>query len=73
MRMEEEDKRIRNVSTDAILNDLTPELMTTSQRPIDVDAAISRNYNLSWRLMYEDLGRFMLSDRSTRLSPVPIP
>lgn len=71
--IDEEEALIADVSTDAILGNLTPELRTTSQRPEDIDAAIARSFDLNWRLMWEDLGRFFLTDRASRLTPKPMP
>lgn len=71
--LSEEEERIADVSTDAILDDLTPELLTLEERPVDVDVAVSRTFDMNWRMMYEDLGRVFLTDRPSRLSPMPIP
>lgn len=53
-------------------NNPTPDLQTTAQRHIDVDMELARTENLYGRLFWEDLGRFGLMDRPSRLSPVNV-
>jgi hypothetical protein len=55
----------------AISGDLTPELMTLSERPIDVDRHISFNNDLNGRMFWNDLGRVFYTDRASWLTPYP--
>ncbi len=56
----------------SITGNLTPELMTTSERPVDVDVNWAMNANQDLRGMWNDLGRFWLTDKPSALSPYPI-
>lgn len=62
-----------DVTNEAILDDLTPELTTLAERPIDVDANVARQFNNDWRQFWEDWGRVFLLNDPIRLSPKPIP
>ena len=62
-----------DVSWNAIKRDLTPELLTMTQRPVDGEVVIARTFNLEFRQFWEDWGRALLLDRPPRLSPRPIP
>lgn len=50
----------------------TPELQTLVERPIDVKTQMAITDDYHWRLFNEDLGRFLLVDRPSRMSPMPI-
>ncbi|MBL1216390.1 MAG: hypothetical protein D8M59_02725 [Planctomycetes bacterium] len=67
------DLTLDDVSTDAILADLTPELINLRQRPVDSQVDIARSINMDWRLFWEDWGKVMLFDRQLRLNERPIP
>jgi hypothetical protein len=56
-----------------VRHDLTPEMMTLSQRPVDVDNAISLAWNEDIRMMWSDLARATLTDRPVRLTPESVP
>lgn len=56
----------------SITGNLTPELMNTSERPVDVDVNWAMNANQDLRSMWNDLGRFWLTDKPSALSPYPI-
>ncbi|MFG0330260.1 MAG: hypothetical protein ACF8PN_10215 [Phycisphaerales bacterium] len=62
-----------DVSLGSILGDLTPELMTMSEREVDVEVAIARTWDTNWRNYWMDWGRLMMFDRPSRLSPYPMP
>ncbi len=62
-----------NVSYAAISGNLTPELDTMAQRPVDVDSALAFTNNVNLRLMSEDLGRVFLTNGPSRLTPYTIP
>lgn len=61
-----------DVSQDAILHNLTPELRTTVERPIDAKAHARVTHNLNSRMFYEDLGRALYTSHPSRLNPLPI-
>lgn len=52
---------------------LTPELYTLYQRPIDADNRIALTLDENLRMANEDLGRFWLLDRPSRLAREKIP
>ena len=54
-------------------SDPTPHLHTLNERDIDLDNrhAITNDENL--RMLNDDLTRFFLLDRQSRLTPAPIP
>lgn len=56
----------------SITGNLTPELMTTSERPDDVSVNWAMNANQDLRSAWSDLGRFWLTDQPSSLSPYPI-
>ena len=56
----------------SITSNLTPELQGTSERPVDVDVNWAMNANQDLRSMWNDLGRFWLTDKPSALSPYPI-
>jgi hypothetical protein len=62
-----------SVSYSAIRNDLTPELATIAQRPIDVDKDLALTDNFNLRMLGSDLGRVFYTNRPSRLSPDFIP
>lgn len=61
-----------DTSHGAITSNLTPELLTLNQRPVDYGDTMSVTFNSNWRAMWDDLARGMLIDRPSRLSPMPI-
>jgi hypothetical protein len=73
MRLQAEMEETENVSTNAIFNDLTPELTTLTDRPVDVDRHLAVQSNINWRLFWEDWGRALLFDPPSRLTPKPTP
>ena len=56
----------------SITSNLTPELMTTAERPDDVSVNWAMNANQDLRSGWTDLGRFWLTDKPSSLSPYPI-
>lgn len=52
---------------------LTPELYNVAQRPADVRNALAYHSNTNIRMLRSDLGRVMLLDRPSRLTPEPVP
>jgi len=62
-----------NVSYSAISGNLTPELSTMAQRPVDVDADLALINNFNLRMLGEDLGRVFMTNGPSRLSPYSIP
>ncbi len=51
----------------------SPETMTLAQTPEDVNNQLIATYDENWRMFWQDLGRFGLTDRPSRLTPEPIP
>jgi hypothetical protein len=60
-----------DVSYGAISRDLTPEMMTLTERPVDVDRHIAVNNNSNLRQMWADMGRTFYTNKSSQLSPQP--
>jgi hypothetical protein len=58
-----------DVSFNTIKGDLTPEMMTLVERPVDVDRNIAVNWNQNLRNAWMDLGRVFYWDSPSRLSP----
>ncbi|HMN95185.1 MAG TPA: hypothetical protein PKC43_02360 [Phycisphaerales bacterium] len=57
------------VSFNSIKRDITPEMMTLTERPVDVDRNIAMNWNQNLRGAWMDLGRAMYWDQPSMLSP----
>lgn len=62
-----------DVSQRAIFNNLTPELRSTHERPVDVRRHMAVNTNQNWRMLHDDLGRVFLTDHPSRLTGKPAP
>ncbi len=58
---------------DEVKADATPNLDTLHQRPEDVDNAMVVTLDENGRMFWQDLGRFFLFDRPSRLTREPIP
>ena len=56
----------------SINGNLTPELMSTAQRPQDVDRALAYTNNANVRMFWDDMGRAFYTDHPSMLSPYPI-
>jgi len=67
-----ESSETAEISHSEITSDLTPELMTLNQRPVDVDDTRAVTFNSNWRAMWGDINRALLLDRPSRLAPLPI-
>ncbi|MBT8484096.1 MAG: hypothetical protein HKO59_10800 [Phycisphaerales bacterium] len=61
------------LSFEAISHDLTPDLESSVERPIDVDAHLAIVNNQNLRSIKDDLGRFFYTDQPSVLSPLPTP
>jgi len=61
-----------DVSLGAVTSNLTPELMTLNQRPVDVQRHMSYSTDINGRLFWEDLGRTWYVDHPSRLNPIEI-
>ena len=72
-RIEQEMRATENVSRSAVFADLTPEMLTLIDRPVDIERRIAVINNSNWRLFWEDWQRATLYERPSRLSPKPIP
>jgi len=62
----------KNTDFDSITSNLNPELRTISERDSDVDVNLALNEEQQMRAAWNDLGRFWLLDRPSKLSPFPI-
>ena len=60
------------VDLKSITSDLTPELMATSERPVDIDVNWAVNADQDLRGVWNDLGRFWLTNKPSSPSPSPI-
>jgi hypothetical protein len=60
------------VDLKSITSDLTPELMATAERPVDIDVNWAVNADQDLRGVWNDLGRFWLTNKPSSLSPYPI-
>ena len=61
-----------DVSYRSITRDLTPELRSIAERPVDIDRHMAATNNGNWRSMWVDLGHIFYTDYPSRLSPFPI-
>lgn len=61
-----------DVSFDAITSDLTPHLTGLTERDVDIDRNMAVITNQNIRMMYGDLGRAMLWDAPSSLSPYDV-
>lgn len=61
-----------NVDLKSITSDLSPELMATAERPVDIDVNWAVNADQDLRGVWNDLGRFWLTNKPSSLSPYPI-
>lgn len=65
---------VNPLSRDAMIrNNLTPELQTLYQRPVDVENAKAIAFNENGRMFWQDLSRTFYTDRPSRLTREPIP
>lgn len=62
-----------NVSERAIFRNLTPELRSTHERPVDVRRNLAVKRNADRRMFHDDLGRVFLTDHPSRLTGKPVP
>jgi hypothetical protein len=56
-----------------VVHSLSPELLTTNQRDVDVQNMTSLTWNSHNRMIWDDLSRAALTDRPSRLSKHPVP
>ena len=61
-----------NVSYSAISHNLTPELLSLAERPIDIDRNIWMSANQDMRSFWSDMGRAFYTNHPSTLSPYPI-
>jgi hypothetical protein len=61
-----------DVSYSAIAGNLTPELKSLEQRPVDVDRHMAFKIDHEWRMFHDDLIRAFHADHPTRMAPYPI-
>jgi hypothetical protein len=58
---------------DEVRADATPNLDTLHQRPEDIDNAMTVTFDENGRMFWQDMGRFWLTDRPSRLTRETIP
>jgi hypothetical protein len=61
-----------NVSFNKIASRPAPEMSSTSDRNVDIDANYAYMRNTNYRGFWDDLQRALYIDNPTRLSPYPI-
>lgn len=61
----------KSTSNAAIRNNLTPELWTLNQRPVDVSNMIHHTWNADLRMMHRDFAKAAHMSRPSRLSRYP--
>ena len=57
----------------AIQDSITPELMGTSQRRVDMSNMTSLSWNTNNRMFWDDLSRAFYTDRPSHLTPYAVP
>lgn len=55
-----------------ILGDPTPELWTNRERPVDAENELHMTVSTNMRSLQSDIGRALLLNRPSRLTPEPI-
>lgn len=60
-----------NEQLNEVRDDPSPNVITLSQREVDVDNATVYTFDENGRMIWADLGRLMLFDRPSRLSREP--
>jgi len=73
MRLQQEMREDEDVSNRAIFNNLTPELLSLTERQIDTEGQIALTFDTNGRLFWKDWGRALLINRPSRLTPDPMP
>ena len=61
-----------SVSMHSVAHNMTPEVMTLNQRPVDVYRHMAYTKNVNERMFWEDLGRVWYTDHPSRLNPIEI-
>ena len=61
-----------SVSYGAVAGNLTPEMQTLAERPVDIDRHMAYAQNAEWRMFWSDIGRVFYTDHPSRLSSFPI-
>jgi hypothetical protein len=56
-----------------VQSNLTPEVDTLYQRRVDMDNRVALTFDENLRMINQDLGRFWLTDRPSRLAREPVP
>lgn len=57
----------------SVVHNLTPEMLTLGERPVDAQNSTSVTWNAGNRMIWNDLQRAALTDRPSRLSRYPVP
>lgn len=61
-----------DVSYGSIVTDLSPELLSLSERPVDYHRHLMYSADSNARLLFNDLARTFYWDHPSQLSPYPI-
>lgn len=62
----------QDASTQALLDDLTPDMHGLAENHDENDAGVALTKNTEWRQFDDDLRRALLLDRPSSLSPYPV-
>lgn len=62
-----------DATLDAVLGDLTPELRSLTDRPVDMEVSTNVRWNNDWRQWWGDWQRTLMFDRNSRLNKRPVP
>ena len=62
----------KDVSTNAILGDLSPEMLGLVETPARARANSDITEDFNSRMFYDDLGRALYTDQPSRLTPYPM-
>ena len=61
-----------DVSNNAIIHNISPELMGSVERPIDANRNLNQTADVNSRLFWDDMGRTFYTSHPSNLSPLPV-
>lgn len=61
-----------DVSNNAIIHNLSPELQGSVERPIDINRNMNATADVNARLFWDDMGRAFYTDHPSSLTPLPV-
>ncbi|MBS0197736.1 MAG: hypothetical protein JSR77_13355 [Planctomycetes bacterium] len=62
-----------DANNEQIRHDLSPELISANQRPVDLGNRTSFTWATDNRFFWNDMSRAWMTDRPSRLEPFPVP